>query len=42
MTDPQETSESAKAKFRRTLFQVLVVQAVALILLGLLQYRYHI
>jgi len=42
MTDPDETSGSAKAKFRRTLIQVLVVQAVALIVLGLLQFHYHI
>lgn len=42
MTDTELTPEAAKARFRRTLVQVLVVQVVALALLGLLQIRYHI
>jgi len=42
MTDPEVTPESEKASFRRTLIQVLIVQVVALALLGLLQLRYHI
>lgn len=40
MTDPEPTPESGKAKFRRTLIQVLIVQVVTLALLGLLQIRY--
>ena len=42
MTDTELTPEAAKARFRRTLIQVLVLQVVALTLLGLLQIRYHI
>lgn len=42
MTDTKLTPEAAKARFRRTLIQVLVVQLVALALLGILQIRYHI
>lgn len=40
MNDPQSTREAAEAKFRRTLIQVLIVQIVALALLGLLQIGY--
>ena len=40
MTDPELEQESDKAKFRRTLIQVLIVQAVALALLGWLQIHY--
>jgi hypothetical protein len=40
MTDPEVTDNDAKEKFRRTLIQVLIVQVVALALLGLLQIRY--
>ncbi|MDZ7781068.1 MAG: hypothetical protein U5R14_14195 [Gemmatimonadota bacterium] len=38
-TPPPSKSE-ARAKFRRTLVQVLVVQAVALAVLAFLQIRY--
>jgi hypothetical protein len=34
------TSDAAQSRFRRTLVQVLIVQAVALTLLGLLQVLY--
>ncbi len=40
MTDPELEQESDKAKFRRTLIRVLIVQAVALALLGWLQIHY--
>ena len=40
MTDPELTPAEAQARFRRTLVQVLVVQLVALAMLGLLQLRY--
>ena len=42
MTDIELTPDAAKAKFRRTLIQVLIVQVVALALLGLLQVHYQI
>ena len=42
MPDTDLTPTAEKARFRRTLIQVLVVQVVALALLGLLQIRYHI
>ena len=40
MNDPELSPEVARARFRRTLAQVLVVQVVALALLGLLQFMY--
>jgi len=42
MSEQPATRESAESTFRRTLIQVLVVQIVALALLGFLQLRYHI
>jgi hypothetical protein len=42
MTDIELTPDSAKARFRRTLIQVLIVQVVALALLGFLQVHYQI
>ena len=41
---PQRDSspDNAESKFRRTLVQVLIVQVVALALLGFLQLRYTI
>jgi len=42
MSDTDLTPTAEKSRFRRTLIQVLVVQVVALALLGLLQIRYHI
>ena len=42
MTDIELTPDAAKARFRRTLIQVLIVQVVALALLGLLQVHYQI
>jgi len=42
MSDPRETRERAEITFRRTLIQVLIVQIVALAVLGFLQVRYHI
>jgi hypothetical protein len=41
MTDPDGASGSTESKFRRTLVQVLVIQVVALTLLGLLQFYYR-
>lgn len=35
------TREKARARFRTTLIRVLIVQAVALTLLGLLQFMYN-
>ena len=40
MSESPQTAEAARARFRRTLFQVLVVQAVSLVALGLLQIVY--
>jgi hypothetical protein len=40
MTDPGPTPTAARSRFRRTLIQVLIVQAVSLALLGLLQILY--
>jgi len=40
MEDPKVALDTARARFRRTLGQVLIVQAVALALLGLLQIVY--
>jgi hypothetical protein len=40
MTDPGPNPDAARARFRRTLIQVLIVQAVSLALLGLLQTLY--
>lgn len=40
MNDSELSPEAARARFRRTLVQVLVVQVVALVLLGVLQYMY--
>jgi hypothetical protein len=42
VTDLELTPDAAKARFRRTLTQVLIVQVVALALLGLLQVHYQI
>ena len=39
--DPAPDRTQARAKFRRTLVRVLVVQALALLALALLQLRYH-
>ena len=40
--DPQaETPEAARRRFRKTLVRVMTVQVVTLILLWLLQSRYH-
>lgn len=41
MTDPDGAPMPPESRFRRTLVQVLVVQVVALTLLGLLQFYYH-
>ncbi len=41
MPDPQIPEEAASSKFRRTLIQVLIVQVVALALLGLVQIYYN-
>lgn len=40
MSEPPIHPESPRARFRRTLVRVLVVQVVTLILLGLLQLVY--
>jgi len=40
MTDPSPDSVSSQDRFRRTLIQVLIVQTVALGVLGLLQILY--
>ena len=40
MTDPSPDNVSSQERFRRTLIQVLIVQAVALGVLGLLQILY--
>lgn len=40
MTQQPPSKTEARARFRRTLIQVLVVQAVALALLAVLQIRY--
>ena len=40
MTDPSPDSVSSHDRFRRTLIQVLIVQSVALGVLGLLQILY--
>lgn len=42
MSETDPTLEPTRAKFRRTLIQVIVVQVVALALLGFLQIRYHL
>jgi hypothetical protein len=42
MTPEPQTRAEAEARFRRTLIQVLIVQVVALAILGFLQIRYHI
>ena len=42
MPNDDPALEPARAKFRRTLIQVIVVQVVALALLGFLQIRYHL
>ena len=42
MSDQPTSRETAEAKFRRTLVQVLIVQVIALALLGLLQIRYNL
>ena len=39
-TPPQNPRGTAESRFQRTLVQVLIVQAVALILLGALQALY--
>ena len=41
MEDQKTIAEEARARFRRTLLQVLIVQAVALAFLGLLQITYR-
>lgn len=40
--DPAPTKAEARAKFRRTLVQVLIVQVIALACLAALQIRYGI
>lgn len=40
MNDVELSPEAARARFRRTLVQVLIVQVVALLLLGALQLAY--
>lgn len=40
MTDPRLDPDSPRARFRRTLVRVLVVQVATLALLGLLQIAY--
>jgi len=40
MNAPEQSREAAQARFRRTLIQVLIVQAVALTFLGMLQIFY--
>jgi len=41
MSQPsQPTPAEARARFRRTLFQVLLVQAVAMVVLAVLQLRW--
>jgi hypothetical protein len=42
MTRDEQTRADAEAQFRRTLIQVLIVQIVALAILGFLQIRYTI
>ena len=42
MTEQTSQRTEAQSAFRRTLIQVLVVQVVALALLGLLQIGYHV
>lgn len=42
MDESEPTPEEAQARFRRTLIQVLIVQVVALTLLGLLQVGYSL
>ena len=42
MTRDEQTRVDAEARFRRTLIQVLIVQIVALAILGFLQIRYTI
>jgi hypothetical protein len=41
MPEHDPARASAEARFRRTLIQVLIVQVVALALLGFLQIHYH-
>ncbi len=41
MHSDETSREAAQAKFRRTLIQVLIVQVVALALLGFLQLHYN-
>ena len=40
MNDVELSPEAARTRFRRTLVQVLIVQVVALLLLGALQLAY--
>jgi hypothetical protein len=40
MNAPEQSPEVGQSRFRRTLIQVLIVQAVALTFLGLLQVFY--
>jgi hypothetical protein len=42
MTDPEARPAPARARFRRTLTQVMIVQGVALVLLALLQIVYGV
>jgi len=41
MTAPEPHEDVAKARFRRTLLQVLIVQVVALAVLGVIQIVYN-
>jgi hypothetical protein len=42
MPNDDPAPELARDKFRRTLLRVMVVQVVALAVLGILQLRYHL